>query len=153
MRPVTLEIARRTNSVLRQYMNIQNDLFKPSLRKLIRLPGIYTPVDYQGNRLALTAISVELEDIKRSIRDFRPDNESEDGKFLILQRAYVSGMARAVSCVKLITEKLYQRSMGNKEYSKKDYGEDIEVFKKVELEFLEIGLKLNKIIHEKQQSR
>ena len=102
--------------------------------------------------MALTAISVELEDIKRSIRDFRPDNESEDGKFLILQRAYVSGMARAVSCVKLITEN-----------SSKKYGKQGNIQKTMEKtsrslksrtrEFLEIGLKLNKIIHEKQQSR
>lgn len=144
-----LEIAQRTNAVLKHYMAIQNELFKPSLRKMIRLPGIYKPIDYSGNCQKLEEIISELECIKTSIRDISPDNKTEDGNFLILQRAYITGMLKAVVCVKEIAEKLYQRSTGHKDYTQKDYKEDIEVFKKAELEFLEIGLKLNEMIYKK----
>ena len=42
----TAVLARRVNEMLRRYMKVQEDLFKPSLRKILRIPGIYRPINY-----------------------------------------------------------------------------------------------------------
>ncbi|HCA41066.1 MAG TPA: hypothetical protein DEP01_05950 [Aminobacterium sp.] len=147
METETLSIAQCTHKLLQEYMEIQEDLFKPSLRKVIPIPGIFCPVDYKETCGRLGDICRQLAEVREKIRELRPDNKTIDGQFLILQRAYISGMMEAVFFLKEISQRLYERSCGAKEYSRVQYKEDMEIFKEKEISFLKIGLKLNNMIH------
>ena len=59
------------NKVLQEYISIHDQIFKPSLRKSVRIPGLFKPIDFGkhfgdlqllSNKLKEVTISIDLED-------------------------------------------------------------------------------------------
>lgn len=141
----TAALARRVNEMLRRYMKVQEDLFKPSLRKILRIPGIYRPIDYGENLRALEELLGELAEVKTDIRREEPDAASPEGKFLGALRGYVSLMTSAVEKLKNICSRLKERSEGGA-YGKDDYRSDIASLREIQRKHLESGAALNELM-------
>jgi len=140
-------VAMKVNGLVKEYVNIEEDIFKPSFRKIIPIPGIFRPVNYQAHFERLQEMEDELGQAKDSIRSIKPDGKEREGRFLITLRAYISVFMRAVAQLEDISIKLKQRSNGDK-YAKKDYRQDAVSLRKTEKEYFDIGRKLNQIYRE-----
>jgi hypothetical protein len=140
-----LKSARQIGELVRRYVQIQEDLFKPSLRKLIRIPGIYRPVDYAGALEGLSLIERELEEVRRRLHD-AAESTPEGREFLSCLRDYVQAMPPAMHQLKGITTKLLALSRREVEYPKAEYKKDIHAFQEMEAVLLNAGAHLNRFI-------
>jgi len=93
----TIRLARKVSELLKPYMAVQENLFRPSLRKILRFPGIYRPVDYGANGDILRKLLEELAEVKSAIRRDLPAASPGEEKFLGVLRGYVSLMTSAVA--------------------------------------------------------
>jgi hypothetical protein len=141
----TAVLARRVNEMLRMYMKVQEDLFKPSLRKILRIPGIYRPINYAENLHELEELLRELAEVKAAIRREEPDAASPEGKFLGVLRGYVSLMTSAVEKLEYICSRLKERSRGGA-YGKDEYKSDMTSLRGIQKKHLESGVALNELM-------
>lgn len=146
-REETVKLARRVNELVKVYMAVQDDLFKPSVRKILRIPGIYKPVDYGGNLRILEGILEELRDTKSAIRRDAPDASAGEAKFLGCLRGYVTLMIAAAEKLSHICRRLGDRSSGG-DYGRDEYAKDMSELRAVQKEHLEAGARLHEIIRE-----
>ena len=138
----TVRLAQRVNGMVKAYMAVQDDLFRPSLRKILRIPGIYKPVDYGNNGKILEGLLDELGGVKSAIRHDVPDSSPEETRFLGALRGYVSLMTAAVEKLRLICGRLDERSRGAA-YGKEGYRSDMTELRVIQKKHLDAGLKLN----------
>lgn len=141
----TAALARRVDGMLRRYMAVQENLFKPSLRKIVRIPGIYRPIDYADNLRVLEELLRELAEIKAAIRRLEPEAASPEEKFLGVLRGYVSLMTSAAEKLAFICSRLKERSEGGA-YGKEEYRSDMASLREVQKKHLESGVVLNDLL-------
>ena len=146
-REETARLARQVSVMLKEYMAVQEDLFKPTLRKIVRLPFFYAPVDYRANCLKLEAVIQELGTVKSVIRKGNPEGTLPEGKFLALLRGYVSLMSTASEKLREICGRLEQRSDGAP-YSRQEYKTDMAELRQIQKKHLDAGVALNTLLKE-----
>ena len=146
-REETARLARQVSVLLKEYIAVQEDLFKPTLRKIVRLPFFYAPVDYRANSLKLEAIFQELGAVKSDIRKGNPEGTLPEGKFLALLRGYVSLMSTAAEKLREICGRLEQRSDGAP-YSRQEYKTDMAELRQIQKKHLDAGVALNTLLKE-----
>lgn len=142
--------ARRVAWLLGRYMKVQEELFKPSLGKILRIPGLYRPVDYGENRRILKELLSELAEVKSDIRRLRPGQEesvSTEDRFLGVLRRYVSQMGDAVEMLADICGRLETRSEGGA-YARADYKRDMAELREAQRKHLDTGAALNEMLKE-----
>jgi len=143
----TIHLARKVNELLKPYMAVQENLFRPSLRKILRFPGVYRPVDYAANGDILRKLLEELTEVKSAIRRDLPAVSPGEEKFLGVLRGYVSLMTSAVAKLLEICGRLGERSRGGS-YGREEYRGDMTSLREVQKKHLDAGLKLNAMMKE-----
>ena len=141
----TAALARRVDGLLRRYITVQENLFKPALRKIVRIPGIYRPIDYSANLGTLEELLRELAEVKTAIRRQESEAASSEGKFLGMLRGYVSLMTSAAEKLAFICSRLKERSEGGV-YGKEEYESDMASLREVQKKHLETGVVLNDLL-------
>ena len=143
----TIRLARKVSELLKPYMAVQENLFRPSLRKILRFPGIYRPVDYGANGDILRKLLEELAEVKSAIRRDLPAASPGEENFLGVLRGYVSLMTGAVAKLLEICGRLGERSRGGS-YGKGEYKNDMSALREIQKKHLDTGLKLNAMMKE-----
>jgi hypothetical protein len=143
----TVKLARRVSGMVKEYMAVQDDLFKPSIRKVLRIPGIYRPADYGKNKKILEDLLAGLSEVKSAIRRDASDSSPAEAKFLGNLRGYVSLMTAATEKLAHICGRLGERSGGG-DYGKDEYVQDMSELRAVQKEHLEAGVKLHEMMKE-----
>lgn len=143
----TFTVAKKVNDLIREYVSIEDELFKPSLRKVLPIPGIFRPVEYSVHQERLEEMLLELESAKKDIRSLKPDSDSTEGEFLITLRAYINAFKVALSELFRICGRL-QSKREREGYSREEYKKDAIELRKMEMEYFEIGKKLNTLFSE-----
>lgn len=143
----TQKLAKKVNNLVKEYVRIEEDIFKPSLRKALPVPGFYRPVKYSEHQDRLRSMQKELEMAKKEISALRPESQTSEGKFLITLRAYINGLLEAWKQLEKICLNLHKKSQGEA-YEKQKYQEEAKVLRELEKKYFETGKKLNQIISE-----
>ncbi len=125
-------------------MAIQNELFRPTWRKIIRIPGVYRPVPYDQKRNELRALAEQLLEIRTRIKGMKPEGDNEDGRFLISLRAYCSSLSESILALSDVCGRLAAKSIGE-DYPRSSYEKEIEAFRALETKSMEIGKTLNEL--------
>lgn len=60
------------NKVLQEYISIHDQVFKPSLRKSVRIPGLFKPIDFGRHFDDLDVLSNKLKEVTNFYRSGRP---------------------------------------------------------------------------------
>ena len=144
MKQETDECARAVHNILRSHMAIQDDLFRPTWRKIIRIPGVYRPVPYGEKRDELRALAEQLHEIRTRIKGMKPEGDDEDGRFLISLRAYCTSLSESILALSDVCERLAAKSNGE-DYPRSSYEKEIETFRALETKSMEIGKSLNEL--------
>ncbi|SMG31464.1 hypothetical protein [Dethiosulfovibrio salsuginis] len=138
MREEASKIALEVNSILREYLAVQNGLFKFSFKKAL---GLVKP-DPSSASASVVPLIDRLEVVRRDIKELSPQSDTAEGRFLIALRGYAKAMSSAMISFQELCSKLEEGSK-DRSYRKKSYPEDMRQFQLKEAEYLEIGLRLN----------
>jgi hypothetical protein len=141
----TASLAKRVERALKTCLEIQKDMFTPSIRKVLRIPGIYRPVDYDGHVRALEEIQRDLADMKSGIRDVQDQVDGQEKLFLSRLRGYVSLLLAALEKLSAICARLGEVRRGGT-YPKEALRSDVQELQELQKRYLEVGAVLNELI-------
>ena len=121
------------NEILQGYISIHDHVFKPSLRKSIRIPRFFKPIDFGKHFEELGVLANELEEIAIST-----DMDDQHSVF----QEYVTALHSTIKELRFLCGKLLEKSEGAS-YSVEQYKSDIASYQNLAAEYRAIGSKLN----------
>ena len=134
-----MQKAVEVNEVLTRYIQIHNDVFKSSIRRIIPIPGLFQSIDYGKHYDNLTALTNELEAIISVV--------SGNNEFAGALREYTQVLFQTISSLREICRKLYEKSQGDMEsYPKSQYDADMAEYNSYERTHKALGERLNQYL-------
>lgn len=140
------------NDVLSAFIAVHNDVFSKSLRRIIPIPGIFRPVDFNGHCQVLAEISKRIETIAARFGELRisdvgelrdGDSASSIHNALMMSMTYCEALNDAVKKLRLISSNLEKKASGSATYSKKRYCDDLKAYRAAETIYYELGDAMN----------
>ncbi|MCK4818086.1 hypothetical protein KA005_20115, partial [bacterium] len=123
----------RVHAILEEYVPIHDQIFKPSLRKTIRIPGFFKPIDFGKHFEDLGVLVNALEEVIIST-----DLGDQQPVFI----EYVTALLRTIEALRVLCDKLFAKS-GGTTYSMAEYKSDVAAYQNLVTEYRAIGSKLN----------
>lgn len=109
------------HDVLTQYIEIHNDIFKSSLRRIIPIPGVFQAIDYGKHYGSLSELADELKYIVSDV-----DDRNEFARALI---EYAQVLLQTIVLLRDMCGNLYKKSEDEvSSYSKKQYQADVDAY-------------------------
>ena len=126
----------QVHEVLDRYIAIHDDIFKPSWRKAIPIPGIFKAIDYGQHFRDLSSLISALEQIA--------DSENSSAEPLRVFTEYVSALLKTMQFLREMCRKLHEKSEGDlRSYKMQQYKWDADTYKMLVQEYLSLGMALN----------
>ena len=140
-----IEISQNINSFLSQYIEIHDDIFKTSIRRIIPIPGIFKAIDFEGHLKKSESISNGFENCQTEIKSLLVSLGDSEQEYLNLLNDYAERLILTVSLLKVVLSALQakSRSFKNSNYDWSNYKEDLARYEQSVSEYLEIGGDLN----------
>jgi hypothetical protein len=123
----------RVNAILQEYISIHDQIFKPSLRKSIRIPGFFKAIDF-------AQLSDDLEILANELEEIAILNDFEDHPTVL--RKYTTALLSAIQALRVLCARLYSKTSGI-DYSTEDYKADVNSYQKLVDEYRAIGTDLD----------
>ena len=134
-----MQKAVEVHELLTRYIQIHNDVFKSSIRRIIPIPGIFQSIDYGKHYANLTALTNELEAIISGI--------TVNDEFADALRKYAQALFQTISSLREICRKLYEKSQGDmNSYPKSQYEADLAEYHSYERTYRAFGKRLNQYL-------
>lgn len=135
------ESATRIRAVLRDYIAIHDDIFKPSIRKTTDIPGLFYEIDFERHAEYLGVLADEL--------DEAANNFDSDASPIL--EDYNDALLQAINELKYICEKLFERSQGEGDYSMEEYQADVVSYQDSAETYMELGKEFNQYLTDKRR--
>lgn len=131
--------AMEVHKVLTRYIQIHNDVFKSSIRRVIPIPGIFQAIDYGKHQSNLAKLANELEAIIFGTVG--------DDEFASVLQEYARALLQTISSLREICGKLYEKSQGSlNSYPKSQYEADLAKYHSYERTYQALGRRLNQYL-------
>lgn len=128
----------RLHIVLDKYVSIHDSVFKPSLRKMIPIPGFFKATDFEKHSFELKSLMEVLDPLCST--GTRTDLPAVFHK-------YASALQRTITALRDICQRLNERSRGKFDtYGRGQYDSDVEAYQGLVRQYQEIGSELNRQI-------
>lgn len=125
------------HNILDRYIQVHDDIFKFSLRKVIPIPGLFKPIDYKLHYESLYCLKEELEGFIINLDD------SND--FAAILKQYAQALMDTILFLREICGKLYEKSKDDLGlYSKQQYQNNIAAYQSLVQRYRALGLELNR---------
>ncbi len=134
------ELSKEINRILNGYVFVHDEIFKFSLRKIIPLPGIFKPINYESHYKKLDFLQNKLSQIIKDI----PENTD----FFRLLKEYAESLLNTILWLQNICEKFSNRLSGVKNYPKSEYDKDMQTYNHSVNAYRNLGIRLNKLYKE-----
>lgn len=125
--------ASQVHAILQEYISIHDQIFKPSLRKSIAIPGFFKAIDF-GKHFE------DLGDLSKARGALAISDDPVDQHHVFTE--YVTALLQTINELRILCQKLSQRSDGG-DYTMEEYKNDVASYQNSAAKYQEIGSKLN----------
>jgi hypothetical protein len=125
---------QEVNAILTEYVNINDDIFGFSWRKVIPIPGIFKALDYAGYHRQLGLLDGQLSAILNS-----PVSDDLPSVFPL----YVDALLRTIRALHNLCERLLEKSKGG-DYPMGQYRAAVAAYESLVREYCDLGERLNR---------
>jgi len=127
------------HDILTQYIEIHNDFFKWSLRRMIPIRGLFQEIDFGKHFGSLSKLADELKYIISGV-----DAQNEFARALI---EYGQALLQTINIFGDMCGSLYKKSQGEvSSYYKKQYRADLDAYNSSVKRYQSLGTRLNEYI-------
>jgi hypothetical protein len=143
-----LILAHAVNNILSQYIEIHDDIFKISLRKVIPIPGIFKSIDFSSHHKKLIELHSDIWKIHGSVLDLITDSKlpTPETQFLEILEVYIMALTETIDKLAKICNKLNLKANRLLVYDKNEYQYDVDEYNISVQNYLSIGNSLNNIL-------
>ena len=141
------DLAEAVGRVLSAYVAIHDEFFRPAIRRLIPLPGLFLRMDFRVYSQRLRDLHTQLRDILLALRDFRerePALAAVD-PFVDRLEAYVSSLSVTISLFQEMSDGLAARSENARSYRWREYRSDVRKYDAAVKDYVAHGKLLNEL--------
>jgi hypothetical protein len=134
-----MAISLEVHEILNTYTKIHKDIFKPSLRRIIPIPKLYKPIDYDGHSENLGDLAKKLGKIIPEI----PDRTEYDNTL----KEYGEALLKTILLLRDICSKLYKGSQWKNlvPYPTSQYKADLKKYQSNFDRLMQLGRRLNEL--------
>jgi len=139
-------LAFKLEDILREYVAIRDDAFKPSIRRLLLVPGVFEEIHFRSHHAKLTKLQADLQSIivsGRALRSAKVCTPAEH-EFLAEVHEYATALSEAIVKLSAISFRLQEKSEGRCDYSWADYRRDVADYETAANAYQQLGTGLNK---------
>ena len=144
-------IVAEINVLLNRYIEIHNDVFKFSLRKIIPLPFVFKTIDFNELHNKAKQILAELEVSNKRINSLIKYVHQKESLFAHFLAEYCAALIETVSLLKRILYQLYLKSENSNEYNLSEHNKMLKSYEETVNKYSAIGTRLNKLYQESIQ--
>tara|TARA_B100000508_G_scaffold140388_1_gene141226 strand:+ start:235 stop:711 length:477 start_codon:yes stop_codon:yes gene_type:complete len=141
-----VDLTWKVHSLQTVYVAVHDDLFKFSLRKIIPIPGIFKPINFEKSEQKLGELIAALEKCKEEALDLEKE-KLEQLEFLHMQLLvdFIHALNETLGLLLQVAGGLKKKATGFKgsDYSLGDYNQDLASYEKSVTEYRRIGVALN----------
>ena len=138
-------LAVEVNAILRDYVQVHDDIFGFSLRKLIPIPGLFRAIKYCRHQESLGDLSERLAIIAtRDLLDVTPMTPAE-AAFLPVFRTYAGALHDTVQRLLHICVQLCRVSQGDSAYRYSNYDADTTAYHASVDTYVSLGNSVNEL--------
>lgn len=147
------DLATRVNTVLTQYIAVEDDFFKWTPRRASSRPDVFEKMDFRGYSKTLVALERDLDKTRADVDRLRPAR-AEVREFYSALSDYIKRLHASIAALEAIPTKLIAVTQDPTKYSDKEYAADIDRYLKLRTDYTTAGAKLNEVFRRVQrQSR
>lgn len=141
------ETAFRVNTLLSRYVDIENRIFRFSLRRILPIPGLFKSVDYGMYLQELRRIQTELESVERQFVDWVPTKEQGicESQLSDVLMDYIALLRSTVEHLSSISNQLLLKTQGDHAYDYWHYRNDLKEYKRCVESYVSKGDELNHV--------
>ena len=131
--------AVKVDEILKSYIEVHNDIFKSSIRRVIPLPGFFQAINYENHYNVLNGLGKELQIIISDI------NENDD--FAIALKEYFQALYQTIFTLCEICEKMLRKIQKvSHSYTHQQYKSDLAKYHSFADTYYDLGNKLNQYV-------
>ena len=134
------ELPKEINRVLNGYIFVHDEIFRFSLRKIIPIPGIFKPINYESHYKKLDFLQNRLSQIIKDI----PENT----EFFKLLKEYAQSLLNTILWLQDICQKFTDKLNRVNGYTKNAYDKDMQTYNHSVNTYRSLGIRLNKLYKE-----
>lgn len=134
-----IDEAAMIGELLHRYIDVHNRIFKPSLRHIIPIPGIFKRIDYQQHFESLRFVEMDLEPILSNIAE----SPLAAHEFAVALLAYGSALHDAIVQLREICGNLFQKADGTIDYTRGQYKQDLSNYHESVGRYRQLGVRVN----------
>ena len=125
--------------ILNSYIEIHNDVFKSSLRRVVPIPGVFESINYDKHQSRLLELAGDLASLISGV-------EGDDG-FAVALREYSLAWSETISTLSDLCGRLHRKSQGGQySYSWRQYQKDLADYHSCQQRYLALAPRLNQYL-------
>jgi hypothetical protein len=144
------DLAARVNTVLTQYIAVENEFFKWTPRRASPLPDVFERMDFSGYSKTLRSLERDLDRAQAEVGRQRPAR-AEVREFYSGISDYINQLRASIAALEGISTKLIAVTQDPAKYSSKEYSADMDRYRKLRTDYTTAGTKLNEIFRRVQR--
>ena len=134
-------LSRRLDALLSAYIEIHDDVFGWSIRRIIPIPGMFKTIDFAGHEANLRAIADEIQKLAGSFGTLPHDGPYVCGALAAVQ-AYTHALNDAVARLQAICGRLKAKADGAP-YPMREYNADVTAYRRSVKKYHSLGEGMN----------
>jgi len=144
-------IATEINRLLSEYIEIHNEVFKFSWRKIIPIPFIFKAIDFKGLQSKAGKILITLENSNELIAQLLTKVSSDQSCFAHFLSEYCLALIETVSIFEKMLFQLYLKSQNSGDYSLSEHNKLSKGYEEAVRKYYSMGNRLNELYSEFNQ--
>jgi hypothetical protein len=136
-------VASEVGMILHRYIEVHDEIFGFSLRKLLPILGIFQPIDFTLQFRSLRFIETDLELVAEQL----PDSCPEAVELRAVLEDYTQRLLSTVLKLQEICGHLFRKADGTEVYSRQDYKHDLEIYNRSMTLYRSSGSHLNRLLN------
>jgi hypothetical protein len=129
--------------ILDRFIDVHNDIFSFSLRKILPIPWLFRPINFTQHYRTLRFIETDLELVLEQL----PESCPEATELFVVLRDYTQRLLSTVLNLQDICGHLFRKADGTEEYTQQDYERDLGRYKRSIPTYQSERSRLNRILN------
>jgi hypothetical protein len=139
------KLALDLGAILKAYVQVHDDIYKFSLRRVLPIPGVFQPIRYCEHEKSLSSLSATIVIVRSRIYDAGHSPAANSAALLQVMGEYTDVLLAAITKLRDICARFCASTKGQGSYSMPEFNAATRDYNSLVERYRAIGLQLNEL--------